>query len=269
MGTPAIDGAGVHLIRVLGPNDMRRFDPFLILDVFDSRNPKDYVKGFPFHPHRGLETVTYLLKGRIEHEDSVGNKGTIHKGECMWMTAGSGVIHQEMPQPSEHYQSLQLWVNLAKEDKMTAPAYFEIVPGMMNRVVEPFGTVKVITGQYNGHKGAKAPNTDVTLMDIEIKPDESLSMPVDEQANIFVYIVDGSGRFGGDKRKLMENKVALRFGKGDEFYVRAGSEGLRFIFFAAHPLNEPISWGGPIVMNSREELEQAFDDLDTGRFVKL
>ncbi|MDL2277858.1 pirin family protein, partial [Parabacteroides sp. OttesenSCG-928-G07] len=154
-GTNAIDGAGVHLVRVLGPRTMYRFDPFLMLDAFDSKNPSDYIKGFPYHPHRGIETLTYIIKGKVEHADSLGNKGVIHDGESQWMTAGSGIIHQEMPQPTAHFLGLQLWINLPKKDKMTIPKYFDITNEMIPVVEESFGTIRVISGEYNGHKGAK------------------------------------------------------------------------------------------------------------------
>lgn len=266
-GSPAIDGAGVHLVRVLGPQTIRNFDPFLMLDAFDSRDPKDYIKGFPFHPHRGIETVTYLIKGRVDHADSLGNKGTIHDGESQWMTAGSGIIHQEMPQPSEHFLGLQLWINLPKNEKMTAPTYFDITNKLIKEVDEPFGHVRVVSGEYKGQKGAKGKHVDATILDITVNPHESFTLPTDKESNLFVYIVTGEGYFG-DNEKLIFNKVAVLFGKGDEFYVKAGESGIRFVLFSARPLKEPVAWGGPIVMNTEEELQKAFDELDEGTFIK-
>lgn len=221
-GTNAVDGAGVHLVRVLGPNEVKRFDPFLMLDAFDSHNPADYIKGFPLHPHRGIETVTYLIKGRIDHEDSLGNKGTIHNGESQWMTAGSGILHQEMPQASEHLLGLQLWINLPKDQKMTTPKYFDITADMVKEIPESFGIVRIISGEYKEHKGSKGPHVDATLLDIEIKSNESFSIKTDPKSTLFVYIVDGSGHFGGDEEEIIPNKVAVLFNKDDEFYVRAG-----------------------------------------------
>lgn len=268
IGAPTMDGAGVHLIRVLGPNEVQRFDPFLMLDAFDSHNPDEYVKGFPFHPHRGIETVTYLMKGHIDHEDSLGNKGTIRDGQSQWMTAGSGIIHQEMPKPSEHLLGLQLWINLPQNEKMIEPSYFDITAEMIKKVDEPFGSVRVISGEYKGNKSIEPPHVQATLMDVEIKPDQSFLLPTDKEANLFVYVVNGSGHFGGDENRLTRNKLAVRFDMKDEFYVRAGKGGIRFVLFAARPLKEPISWGGPIVMNSNEELENAFKELRLGTFIK-
>lgn len=267
-GSRAIDGAGVHLVRVLGHTNVRQFDPFLMLDAFDSHDPADYIKGFPLHPHRGIETLTYLIKGRIDHEDSLGNKGSIHDGESQWMTAGSGILHQEMPQPAEHMLGLQLWINLPKAEKMTTPKYFDITTDMVKLVEEPSATVKVIAGEYKGHRGAKGHHIDALMLDVEVKPGESFSFETDKEDNLFVYVVEGEGHFGGDDAKLFSNKVALLFNKDDEFYVRAGEKGIRFVLFAARPLNESISWGGPIVMNTREELELAFDELRNGTFIK-
>lgn len=267
-GSPAVDGAGVHLVRVLGPNEVKRFDPFLMLDAFDSKNPADYIKGFPFHPHRGIETVTYLIKGNIEHQDSLGNKGTIRNGESQWMTAGSGIMHQEMPQPSEHMLGLQLWINLPKDKKMTTPKYFDITADMIKEVNEPNATVRVISGEYKGHHGAKGEHVDATMLDIEVKPNESFSMQTDKELNLFVYIVEGKGSFGQEDAKSIPAKMAVLFSKKEEFYVKAGEDGIRFVLFAARPLNEPIAWGGPIVMNSRDELEEAFAELRSNRFIK-
>lgn len=268
IGSRAIDGAGVHLVRVLGPREVKRFDPFLMLDAFDSRNPEDYIKGFPLHPHRGIETVTYLIKGRIDHQDSLGNKGVIRDGESQWMTAGRGILHQEMPQASEHLLGLQLWINLPKNEKMTKPTYFDITADMIKKVEEPFGTVRIISGEYKGHQGTKPKHVDALLLDLEIKPNESFSLNTDKEANLFVYIIEGSGYFGEDDAKLIPSKVAVRFSQDDEFYVKAGENGIRFMLFAGRPLKEPIAWGGPIVMNTEEELENAFSELERGTFIK-
>lgn len=266
-GSPAIDGAGVHLVRVLGVNTVQQFDPFLMLDAFDSHNPKDYIKGFPFHPHRGIETVTYLMKGHVDHADSLGNKGTIRDGESQWMTAGSGIIHQEMPQPEKHFLGLQLWINLPKDEKMTHPKYFDITNDKILEVEEPFGHVRVISGDYKNHEGVRGHHVDATILDIKIKPEESFFIYTDKEATLFIYIVDGKGTFGDGKQEI-SNKVAVLFSHEDEFYAKAGSEGLHFVLFAARPLKEPVAWGGPIVMNTREELEQAFEELENDTFIK-
>ncbi len=267
-GNPAIDGAGVHLVRVLGPQTIRDFDPFLMLDAFDSKNPQDYIKGFPFHPHRGIETVTYLIKGKVEHADSLGNKGVINNGESQWMTAGSGIIHQEMPKPSDHFLGLQLWINIPQKDKMTHPSYFDITNDMIKEVKEPFGQIRVISGEYKDHKGPKGKYVDATLLDVTVNANESFTLVTDKKANLFVYVVEGTGHFGTDDARIIGNKIAVRFSMDEEFYVKAGEEGIRFVLFAARPLGEPVAWGGPIVMNTQEELQHAFDELEDGTFIK-
>lgn len=267
-GIPAVDGAGVHLVRVLGPETVYKFDPFLMLDAFDSNNPDDYIAGFPMHPHRGIETLTYLMEGRIDHEDSLGNKGTIHGGESQWMTGGSGILHQEMPQPTDHLLGLQLWINLPREDKMTEPKYFDITSDMIKAVKEEGATVKVIAGTYKQHEGAKGHHIDATLLDITVEPNKSFTLETDPESTVFVYIVDGEGRFEDEQEGALPRKVAVLFNKGDEFFVKAGESGIRFILFSARPLHEPIVWGGPIVMTTREELFEAFKELSDGTFIK-
>lgn len=266
-GFPAIDGAGVYLVRVLGAATVSRFDPFLMLDAFDSTNPVDYIKGFPLHPHRGIETFTYLIKGQVDHEDSLGNKGSIQGGEAQWMTSGSGILHQEMPQPSEHMLGLQFWINLPAKDKMTDPKYFGITADMIKEFKEDKAKVRVIAGRYKNHQGAEGNHLPATVLDVMIDPDGTFSMKSDPDNTLFVYIMDGDGSFG-DKNRSVPRKTAVLFGKGDEFYVKAGKEGVRFILATAPPLREPVSWGGPIVMNTEAELETAFYELQMGTFIK-
>lgn len=267
-GSHQVDGAGVNLVRVIAHRDVKDFDPFLMLDAFDSKNPQDYVKGFPWHPHRGIETVTYLISGRIEHGDSLGNKGVIGAGECQWMTAGSGILHQEMPKAVEHMLGFQLWVNLPKKDKMTEPRYFDIRADMVATVEEKNAVVKVISGQYKGKSGAKGKHVDALLLDIQVKPGEIFEMRTDPESNLFIYIIEGDGRFGEDQEELIPAKTAVLFDREEDFYMRGGEHGIRFALFAGRPLHEPVAWGGPIVMNTREELEQAFQELDEGTFIK-
>lgn len=267
-GSHAIDGAGVHLVRVVGHNDVKDFDPFLLMDAFDSKNPQDYIKGFPFHPHRGIETVTYLISGEIAHQDSLGNKGVIHSGECQWMTAGSGIMHQEMPKASNHMLGLQLWINLPKKDKMTPPRYFDINDGMIPNITEENVNVKVISGEYKGHKGTKGKFVDATMLDIEVKPHQTFQIPTDIESNLFVYIISGSAVFGSDKATPITYHTAVLFDRAEDFYAKASSDGVRFVLFAGRPLKEPIAWGGPVVMNTNEELEYAFEELNKGTFIK-
>ncbi|MEI6167272.1 MAG: pirin family protein [bacterium] len=267
-GSNQVDGAGVHLVRVLGPAQTKAFDPFLMLDAFDSRNPADYIKGFPWHPHRGIETVTYLMAGDIEHGDSLGNQGHILDGGCQWMTAGSGIIHQEMPHASPHMLGLQLWINLPRKDKWVHPQYRDIKAEMIPRLQEKAGTVGVISGAYGKVKGAtQGDYVQALVMDVSLKPEAAWSLPVDSQSTLFIYIVQGAGLFG-DPVVRVESHRAVLFGEGDQFAVQAGSDGMRFLLFAGHPLQEPIAWGGPIVMNTQEELDQAFAELDAGTFIR-
>jgi len=266
-GSPTIDGAGVHLVRVLGPNTMYNFDPFIMLDAFDSTNPPDYIKGFPMHPHRGIETFTYLMKGHFEHQDSLGNKGAIHDGQAQWMTSGSGIMHQEMPQASDHMLGLQFWFNLPAKDKMTDPKYFDITNDMIKEFDEGGSKVRVVAGKYKNHQGPKGHHLPATVLDITVEPNMDFSMASDPNNTLFVYIVEGSGSFG-NKTELIPLKTAVLFGKGDEFYVRAGKNGIRLVLATAPPIGEPIAWGGPIVMNTREELDRAFDELNKGTFIK-
>lgn len=267
-GSSQVDGAGVHLARVLGPSTTREFDPFLMLDAFDSRNPADYIKGFPWHPHRGIETVTYLIAGDVEHGDSLGNKGHIRDGGCQWMTAGSGIIHQEMPQASPRMLGLQLWINLPRRDKWARPQYRDLTAERIPLMAEAAGTVRVISGHYGKAKGAtQGDYVKALLLDVMLEPDAAWQLPVDALATLFIYVVEGAGTAGEPVRRV-ESRRAVLFGDGDTFSVQAGPEGMRFVLFAGHPLNEPIAWGGPIVMNTQKELDQAFEEIDKGTFIR-
>lgn len=268
-GSVQYDGAGVKLVRVLGNATVEDFDPFLMLDAFDSVNPEDYVKGFPWHPHRGIETVTYLIRGRIEHGDSLGNRGVIADGGCQWMTAGGGILHQEMPQPSERMLGVQLWLNLPRRDKMTAPEYRDITEDMVPKVRGEGSTVAVISGHYNGAAGAVQGDYVQTLfLDVALEAGVVWKLPTRPDDTVFAYLVRGSGRFGGSDAAVVTEKHAVLFGSGDELAVTAGDGGLRLLVLAAKALKEPVAWGGPIVMNTREELEQAFQEIRSGTFIR-
>ena len=267
-GRRAIDGAGVNLVRVIGYGDVKDFDPFLMLDAFDSLDPEDYIKGFPWHPHRGIETITYLIKGNIEHGDSLGNKGSILDGDCQWMTAGSGIMHQEMPKASERMLGAQLWLNLPKENKMTLPAYNDIKADMIPKVQEEGTCVRVIAGDYKGNTSSfYGEYIKILYFDVDMEEGAGWSFETDSELNLFIYLVEGEGYFG-DSDLLVESKRALLFDKGEIFKAKAGKNGLRFFLYAGKPLKEPIAWGGPIVMNTKEELQEAFRDLDRGTFIK-
>lgn len=267
-GKQTTDGAGVHLTRVLSLRETREFDPFLMLDWFDSVNPNDYTAGFPWHPHRGIETVTFLFHGDIEHADSMQNRGHIRDGDCQWMTAGSGIIHQEMPIASPLMRGLQLWVNLAAAEKMTKPKYRDILRDDIPEVNLPGATVRVIAGWFEGVSG---PTTGVsiqpTFLDIHLEPEATLSIPTKNDETVFAFLVSGTGQLA-ENAEVHEDHAAYLFSTGDVIHLKASDQGIHLLLFAGKPLHEPISWGGPIVMNTREELELAFHELDNGTFIK-
>lgn len=265
-GHPAVDGAGVHLVRVLGGRTVKDFDPFLMLDSFDSANPEDYVKGFPLHPHRGIETITYLIEGEIEHQDSLGNKGTILSGQAQWMTAGSGILHQEMPQASERMLGLQIWLNLPRQEKMTEPSYFDITRDMIPAVTEGGAVVRVISGRYKTAQGVTPRHIDATLYDVGLETGQSIDVKTKLGENVFVFLIVGDAVIDGHS---IPEKTAVLFGEGGGIRVAATREApCRFIFFSGKPLGEPVAWGGPIVMNTEDELATAFSELESGRFIK-
>ncbi len=268
-GKSAVDGAGVHLVRVFGYHDTADFDPFLMLDAFDSENPEDYTAGFPWHPHRGIETITYLISGDIEHMDSLGNKGSIKDGDCQWMTAGSGIIHQEMPKASGRMLGAQLWLNLPAKDKMTAPAYGDISREDIPVILEGQSRIHVIAGDYKGTKGAfEGTYIKPSYFDVEIEPGGEWSLDTDSGSTVFLYIIQGSGVFEPAGATEYPEKQAVLFNEGDRLWVKAGEAGMRFLLLSARPLKEPIAWGGPIVMNTKEELDLAFQELDSNTFIK-
>lgn len=264
-GVRAVDGAGVHLTRVLSHSTVKDFDPFLMLDSFDSENPQDYIKGFPMHPHRGIETVTYLVKGLIEHQDSLGNKGVIESGCSQWMTGGSGILHQEMPQPCERMLGFQLWLNLPKSEKMTKPKYFEIRSENIPLYKGTGFEVGVISGAYESIKGAEPHHIQATILDVMVEAGQSIEIPTKKGETVFVFLIEGQGMVAGTSYK---EKSALLFDEGDLIKMKADDKPLRFAMFSAPPLHEAVAWGGPIVMNTEAELKQAFADLKEGNFIK-
>lgn len=276
-GQTTIDGAGVKLQRILGLKTVKDFDPFLMLDGFDSTDPNDYINGFPWHPHRGIETVTYLLNGEIEHGDSLGNKGFIRELQCQWMTAGSGIIHQEMPNKSDRMLGCQLWVNLPAKYKMTEPAYRDIKKDDVNIVQENEATIRVLSGNYKNHKGAiKGEYLKIQYLDISLLPNTNWSYKeTSNEQTLFLFLIEGTLAVDNNlsiyEKKacaiLMESSTQ-KSSDYDEILVKAGEDGARFFLIAGKPLNEPIAWGGPIVMNTKEELNEAFRDLDNSTFIK-
>ena len=264
-GINAVDGAGVHLTRVLGHSTVKAFDPFLMLDSFDSENPQDYIKGFPMHPHRGIETVTYLVQGRIEHQDSLGNKGVIEPGCSQWMTGGSGILHQEMPQAEKRMLGFQLWLNLPKSEKMTEPKYFEIRKEDIPIFKGDGYTVGVVSGVYHDVEGARPHHIQAMILDLTVESGKTVIIPTKKGETVFAFMIEGDGQIGNVRYK---EKSAVLFDDGDYIEVQAADTPLRFAAFSAPALNEPVAWGGPIVMNTEEELKQAFADLEEGTFIK-
>lgn len=265
-GRPGRDGAGVNLTRVLSTPTIVDFDPFLMLDSFDSRNPADYTAGFPMHPHRGIETITYLVEGRIEHEDSLGNKGVISDGCSQWMTAGSGIMHQEMPKTQPRMLGFQLWLNLPASEKMSEPKYFDIQPGNIPTVVEDGRVVRIISGEYAGVSGVKPHHIQATLLDISLDAGRSIDLPVPVDETVFLFLMEGDLMVEGQR---YAEKSALLMSDGDIVSVTApDGTNSRFQLMAGAPLHEPVAWGGPIVMNTEDELEQAFRDLRHGSFIR-
>lgn len=266
---PTLEGAGVHLKRVFGFGNEEQFDPFLMLDDFRSDKPEYFIKGFPWHPHRGIETITYVMKGDVEHGDSLGNSGIISSGDVQWMTAGSGIIHQEMPKGDEHgsMHGFQLWANLPACNKMMAPRYRDVTANQIPTVHLDNGIrAKVIAGTINGVSG---PVGDIVIdplyADVTIPPNTTFNHPTAADYTVFLYLHAGSGT---TCHKDIGNTMVVLFGPGDGFEVTAGKDGMSFLLISGKPLGEPIAWRGPIVMNTREELDQAFMEYQQGTFIK-
>ena len=268
-GKPAIDGAGVKLIRIFGYNDTKDFDPFLLFDAFGSTNPADYIKGFPWHPHRGIETVTYLIDGNIEHSDSMGNKDNILAGDCQWMTAGSGIIHQEMPLATDGLLGAQLWINLPAKHKMVLPTYGPISRRDIPIINEQNANVHIIAGNYKGFRGAfEGKYVNALYLDVELNSSSEWTLETEAENTLFIYVVQGEAFVAKDYEHKISVKNVILFDKGEQFHIKTLDLPTRFLAISGKPLNEPISWGGPIVMNTRQELDKAFLELEDGTFIK-
>jgi redox-sensitive bicupin YhaK (pirin superfamily) len=268
---PTIEGAGVHLKRVFGHAEAPTFDPFLLLDDFHSDNPKDYAAGFPWHPHRGIETVTYMIHGSVEHRDSLGNKGMIQPGDMQWMTAGSGIIHQEMPKGYDGLmRGLQLWVNLPSNHKMRAPRYREIQSeNIPKHQLNSGTTVKVICGQYKGLTGpVKDIIQDPEYLDISIPYNEVFVHSVKKEHTLFAYILEGSGIFEPGSEQRISAEHLVLFGDRNVVTIQAAEKGLRFLLISGKPIGEPVAWYGPIVMNTEDELRLALEEYRNSTFIK-
>ena len=287
---PTTEGAGVHLHRAFGFRDPDELDPFLMMDHFRNDDPARYQAGFPWHPHRGIETITYVLSGAVEHKDSLGNTGHLGAGDVQWMTAGSGILHQEMPTPDARGMNhgFQLWANLPGALKMTDPRYQDVVAGEIPEITDDDGTrVRVIIGSFWGHTGpVDGIAADPVFLDVSIPPGVKKTLPVDTYRRAFAYVFEGEAAFADAStptgillekdvagkevniRDLSGDRTLINFGTGDEVTVQAGEEGVRFLLVSGKPIREPVAWHGPIVMNTQAELKKAFSDLRNGTFIQ-
>ncbi len=265
-GHSTMDGAGVKLFRVFANENANLTDPFLLLDNFGSDKPEEYIRGFPWHPHRGIETVTYMLDGNVKHEDSIGNQGVIGPGDIQWMTAGSGILHQEMPEKQEGLmQGIQLWVNLSARNKMTAPKYRGIANDEIPVIRLDGIKIKIISGTYENKKGPVVDlNVDVEYFDVLLDKGKTIAFKLKNGYTTFCYLIEGKGDFEGSN---VEQGQLILLKDITKLTVRA-IENTRFLLVSGMPINEPIAWGGPIVMNTQEELQIAFEELDQGTFIK-
>lgn len=259
------DGAGVSLVRVLSRNTTKEYDPILMLDSFDSTDPEDYIKGFPMHPHRGIETITYLREGTMTHKDSMGNEDTITDNEVQWMTAGSGIMHEEMPKPSKRMLGVQLWLNLLAKDKMVRPHYQSLRCDDLKIVEEDNAKVKVISGEYKGIKGYAPKYLPLDFYEIEIKKNEEITIDTKDDQKVILFTLIGDIEVEGD---VVSEKTAVTTTDGDKLTIKAKDEDVIVLFLQSIPTNEEIAWAGPIVMNTNEDLRQASLDLRNGTFIK-
>jgi redox-sensitive bicupin YhaK (pirin superfamily) len=287
--TPTLEGAGVKLRRAFGFGNTGDFDPFLLLDDFRNENPADYRAGFPWHPHRGIETITYVLAGTVAHGDSLGNRGALGAGDVQWMTAGSGILHQEMPQgdPRGRMHGFQLWANLPSSLKLTAPRYQDVASRDIPEVVDDDGTrVRVVCGEFWGKRGpVDGIAADPRYLDVWVPAGQRKTLPVETTRHAFAYVFEGAGNFrdasdplgvlteGGGRddtvvREEAGNRSLILFDRGDEVTVQAGDAGVRFLLVSGKPIEEPVAWYGPIVMNTQEELRQAYAELREGTFIR-
>ena len=286
---PTIEGAGVRLHRAFGFGETQDFDPFLLFDDFRNETPDDYLAGFPWHPHRGIETITYVLTGTVSHGDSLGNGGTLGAGDVQWMTAGSGIVHQEMPRGDEQgrMHGFQLWANLPSSLKMTAPRYQDVSSRDVPEVIDDDGTrVRIICGTFWGKTGpVDGIAADPRYLDVSVPPGRRKTLPVETSRHAFAYVFEGAGRFtdasvpvgvrteqvgpiAGAAPEETGNRSLVLFDRGDEVTVQAGDRGIRFLLVSGKPIEEPVAWQGPIVMNTEAELQQAYAELSDGTFIK-
>lgn len=259
------DGAGVNLVRVLGNRTVRAYDPILMLDSFDSTNPDDYTAGFPLHPHRGIETISYIYRGHMTHKDSLGNEDTIADGEVQWMTAGSGIFHEEKLPASERLLGVQLWLNLPAKDKMVPPAYHSIKNAEIEEVELESGKLRLLAGEFEGRKGYLGKYLPLDYYDLHINPNKSVSLKTEKERSVMVFTLLGDAYIAGE---LVKEKTAVKLTPDDYVEIKATDKNAQVLFVSSILLAEPVVWGGPIVMNTKEELNKAFDDIDKGTFIQ-
>lgn len=259
------DGAGVSLVRVLGHETIESYDPILMLDSFDSINPDDYTAGFPLHPHRGIETISLIVRGNMVHKDSLGNEDGITDGEVQWMTAGSGIQHEEMLPASERMLGVQLWLNMPAKDKMAPPEYKALKKDDIEEIAIDGGTLRLISGEYKGHKGYQGKYSPLDYYHIILKANEKFLIDTEENKSVMVFLLLGDAKVAGE---TVKEKTAVKLTEGNSLELEALDEDAQILFLSSEKLEEPVSWGGPIVMNTREELELAFSELRDGTFLK-
>lgn len=264
-GFPAIDGGGVKLVRVLGHGTVNEFDPILMLDSFDSQNPDDYTAGFPMHPHRGIETVSYVYKGKMQHKDNLGFEDTVSDGEVQWMTAGSGILHEEKLPPSDRLLGVQLWLNLPASYKMVNPEYHAIKNNQIQEIPFEGGKIRLLAGNYKDYKGFQGKYSPLNYYDIELEPNSKIEIETNSDDSIMLFTLVSDITVEGEK---IVEKTAAKLTTGDSVTIESGSEKAKVLFIGSKTLNESISWGGPIVMNTDAELKQAFVELRNGTFIK-
>ena len=259
------DGAGVSLVRVLGNGTVQEYDPILMLDSFDSTNPDDYTAGFPMHPNRGIETISYVYRGFMTHKDSLGNEDTIGDGEVQWMTAGSGIMHEEKLPAAERMLGVQLWLNLPSKDKMAPPAYHSIKNSEIEEIELENGKLRLLAGEYEGRKGYQSKYLPLNYYDVHLNPKASVIMNIENERSVMLFTLLGDAYIGGE---LVKGKTAVKLTSGDQVEIKATEEKAQVLFISSKRLDESVVWGGPIVMNTKEELNKAFDDLKKGTFIQ-
>lgn len=264
-GFPTKDGAGVSLVRVLGHSTVKEFDPILMLDSFDSENPEDYIAGFPMHPHRGIETVSYVYRGKMKHRDSLGFEDTVNDGELQWMTAGSGILHEEKLPPSERLLGVQLWLNLPADKKMVDPEYRSIKNHQIKEISFEGGSLRLLSGEYKEFKGVQGKYSPLNYYDIDLEPNSKIEIETDLQDSVMLFTLLSEVFVEGEK---IAEKTAAKLTSGNRVVIESGQKSAKVLFIGSKALKEGISWGGPIVMNTDAELRQAFFELENGTFIK-